>query len=98
VHPAGQKLIRAVTLYEDTWLTHILVRHPEVANRLADIEMIAAHPTSIYASTSGAGSLLFVKSGIVDQTGRSLRVAVKPAGSISTAYFSSAAGGSQVWP
>jgi hypothetical protein len=98
VRPAGQNLIGTVTLYEPTWQNHIIVKHPEVAGRLADIEMIAAYPSVIYASKSVAGAFLFVRTGIVDSGGRSLRVVVPPSGSISTAYFSSAAGGSQLWP
>lgn len=98
VQPAGQNLIRAVTLYEDTWQTHIIVNHPDVANMLREVELTVHTPTAIYASTSVAGSFLFVKSGIVDSGGRSLRVVVRATGSISSAYFSSAQGGSQLWP
>jgi hypothetical protein len=98
VQPAGQNLIRAVTLYEDTWQTHIIVNHPDVANMLREVELTARAPTVIYASTSVVGSFLFVGSGIVDFGGRSLRVVVRAAGSISSAYFSSAQGGSQLWP
>jgi hypothetical protein len=98
VRPAGQNLIREVVLYEDTWHGHIVARHPELAGMEAQVEQVASTPTAIHASTSRAGSFLFVKAGIVDSSGRSLRVAVRADGEISTAVFSSASGGSQVWP
>ena len=97
VVPAGQNLVGTVTLYEDTWQTHIIVRHPEVSGSLVEIEQIVTAPTVINTSSSAAGSFLFVKAGIVDSSGRFLRVVVR-AGSVRSAYFSSAAGGSQLWP
>lgn len=98
VVPAGQNLVRAVTLYEDTWRNHIVVRHPELNGSLQMLEETVTAPTAIYASTSQAGSFLFVKNGIADAGGRLLRVVVRADLSVSTAYFSSATGGSQLWP
>src|SRR5438045_258689 len=86
---AGQNLVGTVTLYEDTWQTHIIVRHPEVSGSLVEIEQIVTAPSVINASSSAAGSFLFVKAGIVDFSGRFLRVVVR-AGSVRSAYFSSA--------
>jgi hypothetical protein len=96
--PAGQNLMRAVTLYEGTWQNHIIVRHPEVSGSLVQVEETVSMPTTIFASSSAAGSFLFVKAGIVDSNGRSLRVVVGADCAVKTAYFSSAPGGSQLWP
>jgi hypothetical protein len=98
VRPAGQNLIGDVTLYEDTWQNHIITGHTALVGSLADVEFVVSAPTTIFASTSVAGSYLFVKTGIGDSAGRSLRVAVGADRSVKSAYFSSAPGGSQLWP
>ena len=90
--------MRAVTLHQDTWDTHIIVHHPEMIGFEAEVERVVSMPTAIHASTSVAGSFLFVNSGIVDANGRFLRVAVGADRSVKSAYFSSATGGSQLWP
>jgi len=98
VVPASQKLMGAVTLHQDTWDNHITVYHPEMIGLEAKVERVVSTPTAIYASTSAAGSFLFVNTGIVDVTNRFLRVAVGADRSVKSAYFSSATGGSQLWP
>lgn len=74
-----------------------MVRHPEVAGCLSQVEEIVSAPSNIYASTSQGGGYLFVKQGIVDQGGRFLRVVVGLDKSVKSAYYSSATG-SQLWP
>jgi hypothetical protein len=54
IRPAGQNLLRTVTLYEDTWQQHIVVNHPDVAGRLADVELTASMPTVMLSSNSAA--------------------------------------------
>jgi hypothetical protein len=93
-----QNLLGAVSLYEDTWLDHIIVRHPELNGRLSMVEETVLAPTAIFASTSVAGSYLLVRNGMVDRAGRLLRVVVGMDRSVRSAYFSSAAGGTQLWP
>lgn len=97
VVPAGQKLMGAVTLYEDTWHGHIVARHPELNGCLRMAEETIQAPTAIYEPPSSPGTYLFVRSGMTDSAGRLLRVVVG-AGRVKTAYFSSATGGSRVWP
>jgi|SRR5215469_3855758 len=96
--PVGQKLVRGVTLYENTWFDHIIVGHPELIDRLEMVEMTIAVPTTIYESSSVAGSLLFYRSGMVDDAGRFLRVVVGTDRSVKSAYFTSEHGGKQRWP
>src|SRR5215213_6891600 len=88
--PAGQNLIGEIMLHESTWQNHILVRHPELSGKLADVERVMTCPSNIFATSSGAGSYLFVKARIVDSSGRLLRVVVGIGNSVKTAYFSSA--------
>jgi hypothetical protein len=98
VIPAGQTLMGAVTLHQDTWDNHITVNHPEMIGLDDKVELVVSTPSAIYASTSMAGSFLFVNTGIVDVTNRFLRVAVGADRSVKSAYFSSATGGSPLWP
>jgi len=98
VLPAGQRLLGSVTLHQDTWDQHIVIRHPEMSGLVSEVEEVVSTPTAIYASSSTAGSFLFVKAGIVDINGRFLRVAVGADRSVKSAYFTSATGGSQLWP
>src|SRR5260370_42120856 len=95
VVPAGQNLIGAVTLYEDTWLNHIIVRHPELRGSLHMVEETVRPPSRIYASTSVSGSVLFVRNGMVDATGRLLRVRVGADCVGMSAYFTTAPGATQ---
>src|ERR1700730_8808847 len=44
---------KPATLYEDTWTGHIMVRHPEVAPHLNDIEITVVNPD--YAAQSLPG-------------------------------------------
>ena len=98
VTPAGQTLMGAVTLHQDTWDNHITFYHPEMIGLEGNVERVVSAPSAIYGSTSVAGSFLFVNTGIVDVTKRFLRVAVGADRSVKSAYFSSATGGSQLWP
>jgi hypothetical protein len=90
--------MRSVTLYEDTWFGHILVRHPELSGKLDMVEAAVSAPTAIYASTSIAGSFLFVRNDMIDSTGRFLRVVGRANREVRTVYFTSASGGRQIWP
>jgi hypothetical protein len=97
MRPAGQNLLGTVTLYEDTWLDYIIVRHPELNGRLSMVEETVRAPTAIFASTSVAGSHLLVRNGMVNRAGRLLSFVVGTDRSVRSAYFSSAAGRTQLW-
>jgi hypothetical protein len=88
----------AVTLYQDTWDNHIIVKHPEINGSAAMIEATVENPTAIYESTSVLGSFVFARNGMTDVAGRSLRVIVGADRSVKTAYFSSASAGRKRWP
>lgn len=75
-----------------------MVRHPELNGKLDMVEATVSAPTAIYASTSVAGSFLFVRNDMVASAGRFLRVVVGTNREVRTAYFTSASGGRQIWP
>ena len=99
IAPAGQNLVTRVILYEDTWHNHIVGRHPEMNGNLHLIEAVLSAPSAIYEGTSTSTiDYLFVRAGVADSAGRSLRVVVRSGGVVITAYFTSATGGSRLWP
>jgi hypothetical protein len=104
VVPANQNIVGSVTLYADTWYTHIIVAHPELRHKLPSVQRVIAAPSAIYKSSSGLGSLIFVRRDIADSSGRLLRVVVRPGfglgmnAVVPTIYFSAAHSGEQIWP
>ena len=41
---------RLVTLYEDTWMEHVTLDHPEVASYLEDVQRTIESPNIVYRS------------------------------------------------
>jgi hypothetical protein len=101
--PADQNIadiVGKVILYSDMWYAHIVIAHPELKNKLFMVEEIITRPSSIYRSSSVAGSFIFTRSEMKDKYGRLLRVVVKPVvgnlSTVSTVYFSKHSGGPSV--
>lgn len=67
-----------VTLYEEVWLYKIVRNHPEVEGLLEEAKHTAAAPAIVLASNSVPGTYVFVNTSVQDQTGRYLRMPVKP--------------------
>jgi hypothetical protein len=84
-------VVPTVRLYEDTWMTHILPNHQEVAAELPAIQKAVEQPELICAATS-AGYYAFVSGSRLDDAGKPLIVVVNPADSsghpvVATSYF-----------
>ena len=93
---------RRIILFDDSWRSHITVYHPELRGKEAMVQQVLTSPSAIFVSGSAGDSFTFVRSGVTDSAGRQLRVVVKlgieGTGIVTTAYFTSATGGRQVWP
>jgi hypothetical protein len=96
------RVIKDITLYEDTWDAKIVPKHPEMQDRVQDVEATTISSTSGWESLTVQGNLVFVNESVVDSTGRVLRVAVMPVGicgEVRSAYFSSnLTPGKKIWP
>jgi hypothetical protein len=67
--------VPTATLYEDTWMGHILPNHPEVRHALEAVKATVEAPELVCSATS-AGYYTFVSSSHLDAGGKPLIVVV----------------------
>lgn len=68
--PRGEK----ITLYEQTWDTHITQNHPEMCNRYSDLKTTIEDPDHIRAGRNPTTENLYVKQCISDHAFVSTRL------------------------
>lgn len=75
IQPTPFRIVGTATLYEDTWLNHVLPKHIEVAGKLPQIQATLAQPFAV-VSASEVGYYTFVSNSEVAPTGHPLIVVV----------------------
>jgi hypothetical protein len=68
-----------VTLYQDTWLDHIVKNHPYMAGKEKLVEVAAMNPTVIMVGTSNPSYRVFVNQQATTSSGTPLIVIIDPA-------------------
>jgi len=65
-----------VTLYRDTWLEHIVARHPVMEHRSQEVVETLAFPDIVWASPVDPTRLVFTQSRTITNRGSRLMVVV----------------------
>jgi hypothetical protein len=80
--------VPAATLFEDTWLEHIVRGHVYMQGREAEVRAVVASPTAVVSGTSNPDYVVFLNQSVTTSGGTPLAVIVDPQEQIiCTAYY-----------